>query len=249
MDKRSFLDYCEDKGISASDQNELLRHLDVVIAMAGYAGFCMSEKGDLLSQWRAYADNAEGVSIGFNQEYFETLGNLKRDRGDEFSAHLTKIEYDFAEQKKLVAEHADEILKPVADGALRWPTLLTSKEDEKKWREKFRAMGLHFIFFYLFLFRLKNPAFAEEREWKIISHIFREDRKENFGQLAKMDFRSHMDRIVPFTRIALEPLSQPSISEIVLGPRNATPERVVEALLFKHGWTDVSVRKSSASYR
>jgi hypothetical protein len=244
-----FLNYCKDKEVTALEQNELLNHLDFVIAMAGYAGFCMSEVGDLLSQWRAYADNGAGVSIGFDSVYFEALGNLRRDRNDEFSAHLTKVEYDLAEQKRLVAEHADEILKLVADGALRWPTLLTSEEDKKKWRENFRTMGFRFMFFYFFLFRLKNPAFAEERGWRIISHIFREERDKNFGQLAKMEFRPYVDGIIPFTRIALEPLSQPSITEIVLGPRNLTPERVVGALLLKHGWSNVSVRRSKASYR
>ena len=96
--------------------NELLTAFRYRNSMAGCAGFCMSEEGDLLSQWRAYAVNAAGVSIGFNSDYFGIIGNLRRDRGDAFSAHLTKVEYDIAEQKKLVAEHADEILKLVA----RW---------------------------------------------------------------------------------------------------------------------------------
>ena len=29
-------------------------------------GFCLSEEGDLLGQWRGYADNAAGYSIGFS---------------------------------------------------------------------------------------------------------------------------------------------------------------------------------------
>lgn len=247
--RKVFSDYCSEKGISAGEQSELLTHLDIVINMAAYAGFCMSEEGDLLSQWRAYADNGAGVSIGFNSNYFEILGNLKRDRGDAFSAHLTRVEYDIVEQKKLVAEHADEILKFVADGALRRPTLLTSEEDIKKWREKFGAMGLRFIFFYFFLFRLKNPAFSEEREWRVISHIFRNEREKDLEQLTKMDFRSHQDQIVPFARVPLESLPEPSVTEIILGPRNATPEYVVQALLSKYGWSNVSVRKSNASYR
>ncbi len=32
-------------------------------------GFCLSEDGDLLSQWRGYAGNATGVAIGFSKEY------------------------------------------------------------------------------------------------------------------------------------------------------------------------------------
>lgn len=31
---------------------------------------CFSKDGDILSQWRAYAQNGEGVSIGFHQESF-----------------------------------------------------------------------------------------------------------------------------------------------------------------------------------
>ena len=31
--------------------------------------FCLSEKGDLLSQWRGYADDGYGVSIGFDARY------------------------------------------------------------------------------------------------------------------------------------------------------------------------------------
>lgn len=34
-------------------------------------GFCLSECGDLLSQWRGYADDATGVSIGFSKNYLE----------------------------------------------------------------------------------------------------------------------------------------------------------------------------------
>ena len=35
--------------------------------------FCLSEKGDLLSQWRGYADDGTGVAIGFNLDFFKNL--------------------------------------------------------------------------------------------------------------------------------------------------------------------------------
>ena len=126
-----FTQYCDEKNVSASDQNELLKHLDVVIAAAGGAGFCMSEEGDLLSQWRAYADGGAGVSIGFAKEYFDLLGSVKRDRNDPFNASLTKVEYDIRKQKEMLADHLDEILKYVSDGALRRPAILFSSEDVK----------------------------------------------------------------------------------------------------------------------
>jgi hypothetical protein len=94
-----FSKYCDEKSVSASNQNALLRHLDSLIAFSGGAGFCMSEDGDLLSQWRAYASNGGGVSIGFDSEYLKSLGSLKRDRSDKFNASLTKVEYDVAAQR------------------------------------------------------------------------------------------------------------------------------------------------------
>jgi hypothetical protein len=44
-------------------------------------------------------------------------------------------------------------------------------------------------------------------------------------------------------------LDQPAITEVILGPRNLTPEYICDGALRKHGWTDVMVRRSKASYR
>ena len=38
-------------------------------------GTCFSEKGDLLGQWREYADKGTGIAIGFNIEWLQKLGN------------------------------------------------------------------------------------------------------------------------------------------------------------------------------
>lgn len=73
----------------------------------------MSEKGDLLSQWRAYAENGGGVSIGFSQAYFQKLGELRRDRSDPFNASLTKVEYEATRQKELLNDELDQILRLV----------------------------------------------------------------------------------------------------------------------------------------
>jgi Protein of unknown function (DUF2971) len=211
----------------------------------------MSEEGDLLSQWRAYADNGAGISIGFSKEYFETLGNLKRDRNDEFNASLSKVEYEVPRQKELISKHADGIIALVLKGAMRTPTLLemaTEAEAEQR-KAKFRRMLFQFIFFFFYLYSVKNPAFSEEREWRLISHVLRNSKNGEIGQLSRMDFRALTDRIIPFRRIPLEKLGQQAITEVIIGPRNVTPEVIMTPLLEKHGWTDVTVRRSKASYR
>lgn len=39
-------------------------------------GFCLSEDGDVLSQWRGYAADATGVAIGFSRAYLEWLSMM-----------------------------------------------------------------------------------------------------------------------------------------------------------------------------
>lgn len=59
------LQLASDDGLQA-DHLRLLR--EQVEYLEGYfdgLGFCLSERGDLLSQWRGYAADGAGVSIGF----------------------------------------------------------------------------------------------------------------------------------------------------------------------------------------
>src|SRR6202035_5793546 len=72
-----FSQYCVEKKVSTRDQLTLLQHFDGLMSLSGGAGFCMSEEGDLLSQWRAYADDGIGISIGFNKDYFDALGTTR----------------------------------------------------------------------------------------------------------------------------------------------------------------------------
>lgn len=247
--------YCNDSNVSAIDQLKLLEHFDYFTAFCGGSGFCMSEEADLLSQWRAYADNGAGVSIGFRRDYFEELGNRRRDRNDLFNASLTKVEYDLAEQKKLIAQCTDQILKLVSEGALLNQSLasislgLTPENEKSERLSKFRQLLIQYVFFILHLFTMKNPAFAEEREWRVISHILPEGTSNLVVPMRAMDFRPLTDRIVPYRRIPLEKLQYPALAEVVLGPRNITPDNVVTAALEKNGFENVKVRRSSSSYR
>jgi hypothetical protein len=246
-----FQRHCADREVRSGEQGQLVQHLNAVLDLANAAGFCMSEEGDLLSQWRGYADDGTGVAIGFSKEYLEHLGSLKRDRNDAFNASLTKVEYDLNAQKRVIGEILDPILKLVSEGALRAHTILSIiSEDEKTAQNKKFAQMLHrFILFFFHLYSLKNPAFAEEREWRIISHILKIKNSEGQKELLDVEFRALRDRVVRYRRIALEDLSEKIVDEIVLGPKNITSEEIVGQLLEKNGWKEVKIRRSSASYR
>ena len=246
-----FKEYCIEKGVHDFEQSTLVGDLANAATVIGGAGFCMSEEGDLLSQWRGYADDGAGVSIGFSKEYFEALGKLKMNRNDSFNAVITQVVYDVAKQKEIISEHGEEIIRLVSEGGLRVPGLLTTETgDEKRQRQaKRRQIALEFFLLFPHFYSLKNPAFAEEREWRLISHVFRGAGENPLSDLMKMDFRPRADRIVPFRRVALDEVGIAPITEVVLGPRNVTPEEIVDAMLKKYSMTAVRVRRSSASYR
>ena len=168
-----FKDICEERGVSAADEERLLGYLDVLLKMLGGTGLCTSEEGDLLSQWRGYADDGAGVSIGINKNYLDELGNLKRDRGDDFNLTTVQVEYDRQRQKQAIAEQVDEMLKLVSGGVFRFPTILSPEtEDHKKDREKkFYELSMRFLLMFPHVWALKNPTFAEEKEWRILSFV------------------------------------------------------------------------------
>ena len=94
-------------------------------------GFCLSEHGDLLSQWRGYAYDATGFSIGFSKEYFQAFSeHLTAQKQSTFS--IQKVKYDFEAQEEVVKPTYDEVRKIYDSGRMTPPyppTLLGFKSD------------------------------------------------------------------------------------------------------------------------
>ncbi|MCK1397098.1 DUF2971 domain-containing protein [Bradyrhizobium sp. 4] len=243
---------CERERLYPTVIERLLSFFDVGAARLGAAGFCMSEEGDLLSQWRGYAGDGGGVSIGFSKEYLEALAGIRyaQQSGEALSLH--RIAYSREDQTNLVESILDDAVQAVKAGALDTGSLLTPLEGDRKVEvdRQFRSLTASFLSLHLVQYRAKNPAFSEEREWRLISHILSYATEASaLGDLSKMDFRPGHDRIVPFRVLPLGEAAPSCITEVILGPKNITPTRYVSAALERHGWKDVPVRVSAASYR
>ena len=66
-------------------------------------GICFSEKGDLLGQWREYADKGTGIAIGFKLEWLQKLGN-----NDSFK--FSKVNYEYSKDSTLIRARISNLL-------------------------------------------------------------------------------------------------------------------------------------------
>ena len=209
-------------------------------------GFCLSERGDLLSQWRGYADDGRGICIGFNSVYLEKLGDILKDR-DQKSFRLHKLIYDPDAQREVAAKHFEKIKNLLDKGAFKSQlgSLLvpTTDDDRSKIRQATQDGVVAVLTVMLRMFEIKNPAFAEEQEWRLVSFSYKQDRD------ASTSFRPCGDKIVPYFEVSLEELDIEPIGAVVLGPKHQSPTHVVERVLAESNFKAVEISTSSATYR
>lgn len=198
-------------------------------------GFCLSEDGDLLSQWRAYADNAAGVAIGFSSSYLIKLSEEMAQRG-ETTFKLHKVEYDRTKHDALMEPAYRELRGIVDTGAFR-------SEDSAQLRRDVRVKLAQLVPKF---YELKTDGFREEREWRLVSFVI------GMAKASPPDpvrFRAVQGRIVPYRTFDLVELDMPPIREVVIGPRHATPVHVLGHMMQFAGFGEVAMRHSLISYR
>lgn len=213
-------------------------------------GFCLSEKADVLSQWRGYADDGRGVAIGFSRNYLEARCRDTA-RTSLFDVSLQKVIYQPNEHDAAAEQIYKELTQHIARGALDTPGmrgLLDGRSAEQIARddEDIRAASQLFLNGVLDLvpqfFQLKSEAFIEESEWRLVS-VVHENRFEG------CEFRASGAKIIPFRSFELKPLGTDAIVEVVLGPKHASPTHVVKSLLARSGFSNATVEPSRATYR
>ncbi len=243
-------DLAKEEDLEQREINEISEHISLLHSVIDGLGFCLSKEGDLLSQWRGYASDGAGVSIGFSKDYIQKLADFD-DGSDSHKFTLRKIEYDPKIQKKLLRPDFDKLKKLIDQGVFKPPrSILASavqSEEERAEEEQAKdALQKKFNAAILLLigklYLLKNKAFKEEAEWRLIS-LFIKD-----GLDASL-FRATNSGIIPYRSFELVELGENPIVKVVLGPKNKTPEYVIENLLKSNGFKSTEIEISKATYR
>lgn len=120
---------------------------------------CFCEEGDLLSQWRGYRSGQTGYSLGMDLSTLARIGNLPP------NTYLRKVVYDTDEQRAEVREVVQVWLQ-TAEALLNSDRGLSTEDVfpyPAIWALQ-EALAEHHLCF-------KHPAFAEEREWRLIKLV------------------------------------------------------------------------------
>ncbi len=245
-----FREICADEKLDESTTNRVIEHIAGLNKLIEGLGFSLSEHGDMLSQWRGYASDASGMCIGFSKTYFEELAK-SNEAAEKSGFTLIKVEYNAERQKTILRPTYKKVKQFIDEGAFlygRQQVLLDPRpkeefeaENEKR-KKAFQELSNHVLILFPNLFKLKNPAFGEEDEWRLISYFAKRGNDE-------CAFRATSDRIIPYRIFDIPPKENGPISEVILGPKNITPKDLIEAFLKQHGYADVKVTPSEATYR
>lgn len=212
-------------------------------------GFCLSEDGDLLSQWRGYAQDAAGFAIGFDTDYLEescAAGHPSTST----PVVLKKIKYSRADHEELLRDTYKRFRKLAADSMLRNATWTgTAGKSVEQIRGEVSSLAAQSdailgaqLQVYPDLYLLKTAAFAEEKEWRLLAPYL------SFLPEV-LDYRHANGQIIPFRSYALKNPAEMGIVRVILGPKNKTPISVIGDFLHSRGFKRAVVGRSCATYR
>lgn len=200
---------------------------------------CFSKKGDLLSQWRAYANDGKGISIGFNRKYFESIKTL-----DNKEFEIYDIVYRYNEQEKLLKSLFNSLFSTIGTDNLKLLEEFYINKGDKICLEEIMLASALLKYGMIF----KNETFSEEKEVRLI---------HGFDQVGAepdvFEYRVTEDDLISFVEVPINVKNDyPPIKEIILGPNckvnpNSLRHFLGQELSGSLSWIDI--RKSESSYR
>jgi hypothetical protein len=155
--------------------------------------FSLTRDGNLLSQWRSYTRQNQGISIGFHASALEARAKAQ-------GINLYPCLYEYADQQR---ELSATILSLVEG--------FVGKEEEFARDLENRLEPL-----MLSMCKIKNGLFYQENESRLISGYIREDR----GAAGGIQYRLGKQFMIPYIELDIEGLNQDGtlFQEVFVGP-------------------------------
>ncbi len=204
--------------------------------------FC-ADGGDRLSQWRAYASEGTGYSIGFRTgELIDAIGKYKPEAGEE-QMELIEVVYRREEQQAVVQGAVRRICNYIEEHLAK----LNARRSRRALKELPNLLCVH-LFPYVFSF--KASGFEEEREWRLVTWV------PSSIESKKVKFRASANFTIPYLSLDLSVRGKGDeeklpISRIIQGPRVEAEVgmKSLELLIKKYGYSETEVVPSKIPFR
>lgn len=236
---------------------------------------CFSKEGDILSQWRAYANDGRGISIGFNLKKLEQLiekinEDSPKDKvlkahffpveyfkiKDNYNGELDKIcdllpKYEVIENDKELEEILDNsvIIDRELDIKINLDKMLNDIIQflwNKYYKEDEEELQKKAIERLSYLVKIKNFKFYEEKEYRI---VIIDNLKDEEKKLSELFFRinKNNDDLIKYKKLKIE-LNE-LIECIYIGPKNKLTIKDLEEVLLKYDINkEIEIYKSGVTY-
>lgn len=197
---------------------------------------CFSLNGDLLSQWRGYAEDGYGVSIGFSLDSLPPSNNtVSLHANPTMSISTKRILYDNEKQESIIAKIIEELKK--------------INLNDNKFESKLIELNMHLM---QLIYSSKNSAFREEEEVRVIylplPTQYKKDKPFN-KMVSEIKFRVTNHRISSYFEMDIPYVKdKKSIKEIILGPKNKINDIELRHLLEHNGFRNIDIKRSVAPY-
>jgi hypothetical protein len=213
-----------------------------------HLAFCLSENGDLLSQWRGYADDGQGVSIGFKKTFFKKILELISDSDEErdITFEFKPIIYDDEEAREYIC---------IESGIEEFSSCKNFKNESECVKNAIKNVARAAPFY-------KNSAFEEECEWRLVaSYVSSKITPSIFSRYSndtlrckEIEYSASCGKLIPHVEIQSS-IIKDIIAEIYIGPKcKETVDDLKHFLICMRILDDmnddsIKIVKSKASYR
>lgn len=216
---------------------------------------CFSEEPDLLSQWRGYANDACGVSIGFSTDSFYPLARSIRS-----SYNFSQVRYSLDDLYEQIKKYTNNVIEQNFSGDPKNDSMVLLNMVDTT---------LSTILYNSILY--KNPNFNEEKEWRLVYNPFGNIRKimdkmsyydrmsETFNKSIEkggfvrnpMTFHISEDKIVSHIDLSFSSIKRSFIKEIIIGSKANINDLDLELFLLSNGYNPMKIyiHKSDIPYR
>lgn len=257
-----------EKGLEAI--NALLfiskKMLDRELSYGEFSNFvlCLSEEPDLLSQWRGYADDGQGISIGFSKRKLQKFCDKQKE-----SLRLEKVTYITEEERgELVNKLANAVIEELK--TLReWIVDNMTHDDASRDTDSLLAFNFDGIVRKIMTDSLmyKQIGFAEEKEWRLFlreqsyktPRLVLGEEKNFYGPNGfletisflrnRIQFRVTNNNLSPYIPVDFSEFGENGVKEIWIGPKNDAKKGDIELFLASHGLDNIDIYFSETSYR